>query len=358
MYVAGTGRHLPDHVMTNRDLFELDSIRGGFNVDQARSALRDVPPEELAALSPEEIFDRWALQLTGISVRRILPDGPGFTTEGMCVAAGRAALESAGISASDLDLLLVASLTAQEDVPNAGATVANGLGRPDLPAYVMNAACSGFLHALATADAFIAAGSADTVLVIAGDALSRITAYGDPKTAVLFADGSGAAVLTARPARGRLLAAPALGGEYSADHLNLTALGWGDPDGREHKLSMAGGANVLRYAIRSMEGIAEQALARTSVGWDDVDFVVPHQANERITVGLEKTLALAKGRVLHRIREIGNVSASTVPIVLDELLRGEHGPLPDPSNIVLTAVGGGYASGAAVIEWRGERVSR
>jgi 3-oxoacyl-[acyl-carrier-protein] synthase-3 len=142
-------------------------------------------------------------------------------------------------------------------------------------------------------------------------------------------------------------------GEYSPDHLNLTGLGWGEPAGVEHKLSMAGGANVLRQAIRTMEGAAERALALTPVGWDDVDYVVPHQANERITQGLEKTLGLGKGRVLHRIAEIGNVSASTVPIVLDELLRGHHGALPRPARIVLTAVGGGYASGAAVLEWDG-----
>ena len=100
-----------------------------------------------------------------------------------------------------------------------------------------------------------------------------------------------------------------------------------------------------------MKDIADQALSRTPLGWADVDVVVPHQANERITQGLDKALRLPNGRVLHRIRDLGNLSASTVPIVLDELLRGEHGPLDDPTRIVLTAVGGGYASGAAVVEW-------
>lgn len=351
VHVAGTGHHLPSKAVTNADLFEMPEIRSGFDVEKARGSLRTMDPSEAERLTAAEVFDRWALQLTGVARRRVLPDDPQQTTEAMCVAAGRQALVGAGMDASELDFLVVASLTAYEDVPNSAATVAEGLERPDLPGFVMNAACAGFLHALATAHAFVAAGLRDNVMVIAGDALSRITNYDDPKTAVLFGDGSGAAILTARPARGRLLGAPVLEGEYSPDHLNLTGLGWGEPDGPEHKLSMAGGPNVLRQAIRTMEGAAERALARTPIGWDDVDFVVAHQANERITQGLERTLALRKGRVLHRIAEIGNVSASTVPIVLDELLRGRHGELPRPARIVLTAVGGGYTSGAAVLEW-------
>ena len=351
VHIAGTGHFLPESTVTNADLFALPEIRSGFDVEKARGSLRSLDPDVAAGLASDEVFDRWALQLTGVSARRVLPDEPGRTTESMCVEAGRNALAHAGMDAAELDFLVVASLTAYEDVPNAGATVAAGIGRPDLPGYVMNAACAGFLHALSAAHAYVAAGLRDNVLVIAGDALSRITNLADPKTAVLFGDGSGAAILTAHPARGRLLGPPVIEGEYSPDHLNLTGLGWGTPTGLEHKLSMAGGANVLRQAIRTMEGVAERALALTPIGWDDVDFLVPHQANERITQGLEKSLALSKGRVLHRIAGIGNVSASTVPIVLDELLRGRHGDLPRPARIVLTAVGGGYASGAAALEW-------
>jgi 3-oxoacyl-[acyl-carrier-protein] synthase-3 len=114
---------------------------------------------------------------------------------------------------------------------------------------------------------------------------------------------------------------------------------------------MAGGPNVLRHAIRTMRVAADAALARAGVEWHEVDAVVPHQANGRITVGLERALKLNGGRVIDAIDGLGNVSASSVPITLDRLLRGEHGPLPDQARIVLTAVGGGYASGAAVLEW-------
>ena len=351
VYLAGTGRFLPPEILTNVEMFAIPSVRNAFDVERARGSLRGIEPEEAAGLAPEEVFDRWAIQLTGIEERRILPDLPDASTEAMHVAAGDAALAHAGMDASELDLLLSATLTAREDVPNAACTIGDGLGRPDLPGYVMNAACSGFLHALASAYAFVTSGAADTVLVTVGDSLTRITNWDDPKVAVLFGDGAGAAVVTSKPSPGRILATPVLDGEYSPDHLNVTGLGWGDPLGQEHKLSMAGGANVLRNAVRSMQVVADRALERASLGWDDVDVVVPHQANERITQGLEKVLQLQNGRVLHRIARIGNLSASTVPIVLDELLRGEHGTLTDPTRIVLTAVGGGYASGAAVMEW-------
>jgi len=351
VYLAGTGRFLPPEILTNVEMFAIPSVRNAFDVDKARGSLRGIEPDEAAGLAPEEVFDRWAIQLTGIEERRVLPDLPDASTEAMHIAAGLSALAHAGMPASKVDLLLSASLTAREDVPNAACTIANGIGRPDLPGYVMNAACSGFLHALASAYAFVTSGAADTVLVTVGDALTRITNWDDPKVAVLFGDGAGAAVVTSNPSPGRILATPVLDGEYSPDHLNVTGLGWGDPLGQEHKLSMAGGANVLRNAVRSMQDVADRALERTSLGWNDVDVVVPHQANERITQGLEKVLQLQKGRVLHRIAKIGNLSASTVPIVLDELLRGEHGTLADPTRIVLTAVGGGYASGSAVMEW-------
>ena len=351
VYLAGTARYLPDQVMSNVEMFDIPSVRNAFDLEKARGSLRGLEAAEITALAPAEVFDRWAQQLTGIVERRILPDTPDASTEAMHVVAGRSALVHAGIDASEVDLLLAASLTAKEDVPNAACTIADGIGRPDLPGYVMNAACAGFLHALASAYAFVASGAADTVLITVGDALTRITNWEDPKVAVLFGDGAGAAVVTSNPSPGRILGTPVLDGEYSPDHLNVTGLGWGHPLGKEHKLTMAGGANVLRNAVRSMQDVADRALERTSLGWDDVDVVVPHQANERITQGLEKVLQLKNGRVLHRIAKIGNLSASTVPIVLDELLRGEHGGLADPTRIVLTAVGGGYASGAAVVEW-------
>jgi 3-oxoacyl-[acyl-carrier-protein] synthase-3 len=352
-FVAGSGRYLPQNSVDNFELFQMDSIRRAFDVEMARSSLRGIDPQEAAGLGASEVFDRWAVQVTGIRERRIMDPAVDRSAEWMCAEAGRAALVDAGMEASDLDLLVVASLTELEVVPNAACTVADLLGIPTTPGFVLNAACAGFIHALSTGHAFVAAGSARNVLVVSGDFLTGITDYSDPKTAVLFGDGAGAVVLTAEGGRGRLLAAPYTAADYSPKHLNLTGQAVMRAGDAIPKLSMGGGPNVLRNAIKTMVGVAERALERTDLGWADVDVLVPHQANRRITAGIEKALKLPKGRVIDVIETYGNASASTVPIALDEALKGMHGPLPQTANLVLTAVGGGYTSGAAVIEWSG-----
>jgi 3-oxoacyl-[acyl-carrier-protein] synthase-3 len=218
---------------------------------------------------------------------------------------------------------------------------------------VLNAACAGFIYALAAGHAFIASGAARNVLVVSGDSLTRVVDYTDPKTAVLFGDGAGALVLSAEGGRGRVLAPPYTTAEYSPAHLNLTGQAVMKPGDVIPRLTMGGGPNVLRNAIKSMIGVADSALQRAGLGWVDVDVLIPHQANQRITAGIDKVLDLPRGRVIDIIDLYGNVSASTVPIALDEVLRGLHGELPSPANIVLTAVGGGYTSAGAVIEWSG-----
>jgi len=352
-FVAGSGRYLPQQSVDNFQLYEMESIRRAFDVDMARGSLRGIEPQEAAGLTAAEVFDRWSVQVTGIRERRIMDPAVDRCAEWMCAEAGRTALADAGMEASELDLLLVASLTELDVVPNAACTVGAMLGVPTTPGFVLNAACAGFVYALAAGYAFVTSGSARNVLVISGDFLTGITDYSDPKTAVLFGDGAGAVVLTAEGGRGRLLAAPYTTADYSPKHLNLTGQAVMLPGDAIPKLGMGGGPNVLRNAIKSMVGVAERALERTDLDWTDVDVVVPHQANKRITAGIEKALKLPRIRVIDVIETYGNSSASTVPIALDEALRGLHGPLPPTANIVLTAVGGGYTSGGAVIEWNG-----
>ncbi|HEM47672.1 MAG TPA: ketoacyl-ACP synthase III [Alphaproteobacteria bacterium] len=352
-YVAGTGHYVPDRLVHNVELFEFPGIRETFDTERARASLRSVDPEAADSLSDAEIFDGWARQLTGIGSRRLLSESDDTTVEDMCVVASRRALEAAGLSPAGVDFVVVASLTAREIVPNISISVGARLGIPSVAGFVLNTACAGFLHGLSVGWTYLRTGQARNVLIVSGDALSRITNYRDPKTAVLFADGAGALVLTTEPGRGRVLGPPFLAAEYSPDHLNLVGQGWADEGPSAHKLRMAGGPNVLRHAIRTMREAADVALERSGVAWNEVDAVVPHQANGRITLGLERSLKLERGRVIHAIDGLGNVSASSVPITLDRLLRGEHGPLPESARIVLTAVGGGYASGAAVLEWCG-----
>lgn len=351
VYLSGTGHYVPECQVDNFTLFENPGIRGSFDCERARNSLRKFDPDAANTLSDAEVFDHWVRQLTGVIRRRIVPEDGSVSSEDLCAEASRRALAHAGIQADELDFLVVANLTALEIVPNSAATVGARIGAPSLPGFVLNSACSGFLHALSAGYLQVTTGQSDAVVVASGDALTRVTDYTDPTTAVLFGDGAGATVLTSRPGRGLVLAAPFLGAEYSADHLNLVGQGWGHDGNDNHKITMAGGAHVLRHAVRTMRVAASNALETSGLTWDDVDFVVPHQANERITVSLERALKLKKGRVIHAIEDIGNVSASTVPITLDRLLRGEFGSLPDRSRIVLTAVGGGYTSGAVVIEW-------
>lgn len=349
--IAGSGSYLPPKKVDNLELFGRESIRRNFDVERARASLRDA--EELDDLSPAEVFDRWSVQVTGIRERRILERETGLTTEDMCAEAGRRALEMAGMEAGELDQLLVASLTPSEEVPNTACTVASELGVPHLGGYTLNAACAGFIYAVASAYAMIRSGVARNVLAISGDTLSRVTDYSDPKTAVLFGDGAGAVVLVPSRDGAGILGPPFLTGEYDRDPLWLVGQGWESEDEPVPKLHMVGGPKILRQAIHSMADVASRALERSRRGWEEVDVVIPHQANLRITRGLEKMLKLEKGRVIHTIERYGNLSASTVAVSLDELLRGRRGPLPDPALIVLTAVGGGYTSAGAVIEWRG-----
>lgn len=348
--VVGSGSFLPPTRLDNSALYEIDAIRRNFDVEKARGSLRN--GSGVDDLSPVEVFDLWSRQVTGIRERRIVDSEGEVTTESMCAEASLRALEMARMDARDLDLLLVASLTASEEVPNVACTVGSLIGAPSVGGYVLNAACAGFIYAMATGFSFIKSGIASKILVVSGDALSHIVDYTDPKTAVLFGDGAGAVVLEASAGSGGVLGQPYLAADYSHEHMNLTGQWWID-EGSDSHLRMGGGPQVLRQAVNTMTDVASRALATTGLGWDDIDFVIPHQANLRITQGIEKALRLNKGRVIHTIEDYGNMSASTVPITLDEVLRGRHGPVPDPARIVLTAVGGGYTSGAIVFEWSG-----
>ena len=349
--IAGTGSYLPPKSQDNRELFAIDGIRNNFDVERARASLHN--EEGIETLSPAEVFDRWSVQVTGIRERRIIPFDDEMTTEDMCVRAARKAVEAARLEPGDLDLLLAASVTPADGVPNMACTIGARLGVPNVGGFTLNAACAGFIYAMISAYAHIRSGVARNVLVISGDSLSRITNFEDPKTAVLFADGAGAAVLTAAPAGDDgFLGTPYVAANFKYEHLNLRGQGWEFEHEPIPKLHMGGGPRVLKAAIVSMVTAAESALQGTGLEWDDVDYVVPHQANLRITLGLEKHLKLTRGRVVHTIEHYGNASASTVGITLDEVLRGKHGPLRDPTNLVLTAVGGGYTTAAAAITYK------
>lgn len=344
--IAGTGRYLPETSVDNFDLYARDDVRAAFDIERARQTLRH---EDAGELAPEDVFDRWVRQVTGIEARRVLdPARTGLTTEHMCAEAGRAALEAAGMEPRDLDLLYVASLTCSDSVPNGACTVAGLLGVPRLGGYAFNAACAGFVYGLASGWAAITSGMAENVLVISGDTLTTLVDYTDLNTAVLFGDGAGAAVLGRADGERGFLGRPSMSGEFDREPLYLVGQGWETEEEPQPKLHMVGGPRILRNAIQTMAAAADRAVDSTGLSWDDVDIVIPHQANLRITQGLEKHLGLSNGRVIHNIGQYGNMSASTVGVTLDEVVRGLHGPVPEPATVVLTAIGGGYTTAAAV----------
>ncbi len=346
--ITGTGRFLPDNEITNAELFnECQPVRDAFDVDKARAAIKRV--DLSADTDPAAVFDHWVRQVTGVETRRHLSPESGLTTEDMCADACRAALDAAGREATDMDMILVGSLTAADEVPNAACTVAERLGAPGLGGYVLNAACAGFVYGIGAAWSAIVSGMAERILVVSGDTLTRYINYSDLRTAAIFGDGAGAVVLERGSGDRGVLGPPSYGGEFDRGPLFMVGQGWELPDEPFPVLHMEGGPRILRAAITKMSSIATEALRRAGVDWSDVDIVIPHQANLRITQGLERALRLKRGRVIHNIMRYGNMSASTVAVTLDEVVRGMHGEVPDSATIVLTSVGGGYTTAAAVV---------
>ena len=345
--VTGTGSYLPPDAVDNFQLFEMGTLRASFDVEQARTALRGV--EGADDLSAPEVFDEWARQVTGIRSRRWLPPESDLTTEDMCARAGLAALEAAGRGPDEIDQLYVATVSPSDEVPNMACTVADKLGNPKLGGFTINAACAGFVYGVGAGWSAIVSGMAERVLVVSGDVLTRLVTYDDVRTAVLFGDGAGAAVLERCEGDRGVLGPPASSGQFDRDPLYLAGQSWRRNGDRVPILHMEGGPRIVRSAVVKMAEVGGQALERAGLDWSDVDFVIPHQANMRITRGLEQRLRLSKGRVVHNIVDYGNMSASTVAITLDEVLRGRHGPVPDPATIVLTSIGGGYTMAAAVL---------
>jgi 3-oxoacyl-[acyl-carrier-protein] synthase-3 len=293
-----------------------------------------VPTDDVAArvgVEPE-----WILRRTGIAARRHLT--PDATLTDLATDAARAALEDAGVDGADLDAVLVATASADQVMPAAAPLVAQRLGAASAMAWDVNLACTGFLAGLEQGAALIESGRATTVLVIAAEALSRVTDHTDRKTAALFGDGAGAAVLV--PGGPMRLGQSVLRAEGD-DHGALVV-------DHDERLVRMDGQVVFQRAVAGMERCCIDVLAAAGVSVDDVDLVVPHQANARITLSLSERLGLPPERVVDAIREVGNTGAASIPLALDQARR--DGRLPDEGLLLLTAFGAGFASGAVLVE--------
>jgi 3-oxoacyl-[acyl-carrier-protein] synthase-3 len=336
--IVGTGSYLPKQQISNEQIQKMVS-----NFDPQRASMP---------------FPQWVEKVTGIKTRGFVEDED---TEMMAAEAAQKALETAGMKAADLDFIIASSFTPTRDVPNLACSVGHMIGADGVGGFPLNTACAGFVYALAVAYAMIRSEVYTNILVVSSEALSRVIDFGDPSTAVLFADGAGAAVLQASD-EGGICSSPYLTSDYS-EHIYLKNSDAVNPQERlksqgkeflpRNMLHMPGGPHVLKRAINGMAEVLHKALELSPYELEDLDVIIPHQANLRIADGLITKLGVPQKKVCRIIHSIGNTSGASVAISLDRAIRGEVDDLKiNPGDKVgLTAIAGGYSAGAIVFEY-------
>ncbi|WP_230482850.1 beta-ketoacyl-ACP synthase III [Sphingomonas sp. Leaf21] len=307
---------------------------------------RRVSNEELA--QEVDTSDEWIVERTGIRFRHIA--GPEETTATLAADAAKAAIAAAGLSAQDIDLIVLATATPDQTFPATATKVQTMLGIDDCVAFDVAAVCSGFLYAVQVADAMLRSGVQRRALVIGAETFSRILDWEDRTTCVLFGDGAGAMVLEAREsddADGRGILATRLHADGRHNGL-LYVDGGPSTTGTVGKLRMKG-REVFRHAVVNLAQVMEEALGLAGFTSDDVDWVVPHQANARILDATARKLSLPSEKVIVTVDQHANTSAASVPLALDTAVR--DGRIRQDDLIVLEAMGGGFTWGAAVIRF-------
>ncbi|HEX9124560.1 MAG TPA: beta-ketoacyl-ACP synthase III [Actinomycetota bacterium] len=298
-----------------------------------------------------ETSDEWIRDRTGIRERRFAAETQ--TTSDLAVEAARQALDAAGITPEQVDLLICATLTPDTPIPAASVWVQRKLGIA-CPAFDLNAACAGFSYGISTGTAFIESGAADTVVVMGAEILSRVLDLSDRGTCVLFGDGAGAAVLrpSERPGvlgsvlgadgqAAEILIIPAGGSARPASHETLAA--------HEHTIKMPSGREVFKRAVVEMANASRQLLDKSGYTPDDVDLLIPHQANARIMLAVAERLGIGRDRAVIDVAEVGNTSAASIPIALDRAWRA--GRIRQDALVLITSFGAGLAWGANLIRW-------
>lgn len=325
--IIGVGAALPDRVLTNFDLEKM-----------------------------VETSDEWITTRTGIKERRIAEEGR--STSDYAAAAARVALERARVDPGELDLIIVATVTPDMFFPATACLVQSEIGADKAAAFDLSAGCSGFVYALDVATRGVQAGAYRRVLVIGADLLSRVTDFTDRTTCVLFGDGAGAVVVSRVDAGGVLstyLGADGGGGQNLCIPAGGSRLPAPRADAKDHYIKMAGN-EVFRFAVRIMPEAALEALRRAGIEPQQIDLLVPHQANIRIIDAAAKRLGIDDERVFVNVDRYGNTSAASIPIALNEAV--ESGRLRSGDIVVLVGFGAGLTWGAAVIEWNEEGTAR
>ncbi len=322
--ITGTGRYVPEKVITNAYLEKIVDTN-----------------------------DEWIQQRTGIVERRMA--APDQATSDLCYEASKIAIEDAGLKPTDIDQIIVATVTPDTVFPATACRVQDKLGCRQVPAFDLAAACSGYIYGLAVARTTIAAGVADHILVIGAETLTRITDYTDRGTCILFGDGAGATVLSAVPnsepgiidthlasdgSGGDLMILPAGGSLHPASHETV--------DQKMHFTRLQGRA-VYKNAISKIVMLVNESLARCHLTLDDIKLIIPHQMNARIIESAAKHLSIPIEKIFVNLDQYGNTSAATVPMAIDQARR--EGKIQKGDLVCLVAFGGGMTWASALIRW-------
>lgn len=321
--ITGTGSYAPKKVITNHDLAKLVDTN-----------------------------DEWIIERTGIRERRIAEKGQ--TTSDLAYEAGRKALKAAGIGADELDLILVATMTPDMILPSMSCVLQDKLGAKKAAAFDLYAACSGFIYGMSVANAFIRSDIYKNVLLVGAEVLSRFTDWEDRGTCILFGDGAGAVVIQRHAGKrgilsthlhsdgalGDLIHVPAGGASHPASHDTIRK--------RMHFIKMKGN-ETFKAAVRALEGVVQEALEHNKVKPEEIDFLVPHQANLRIIQAMAQRLNMPMEKVVLTLPKYGNTSAASIPMALDEAVR--DGRIKENHLLLFEAFGGGLTWASALVRW-------
>jgi len=317
--IVGTGRYLPERVLTNFDLEKM-----------------------------VETSDEWIRTRTGVERRHIAAEDE--STSDLALAAAQAAIEDAGIDKNEIDLIVIGTTTPDLVFPNIATLVQNRLGLHGCPSFSLEAACTGFIYALATADKFVRAGESKCALVIGAEIITKLVDWTDRSTCVLFGDGAGAVILKPSDEPGIISCHLGADGQYR-DLLyypygvskDLSKAGTGDA-----RLMMSGN-EVFKVAVKTLGSVAEEALKANGIDKSDLDWLVPHQANMRIITATAKRLDMPLEKVILTVQDHGNTSAASVPMALDVGIR--DGRIKRGHLILMEAFGGGFTWGSILMRY-------
>lgn len=326
--ISGVGSYVPENRVTNEDLSKI-----------------------------VETSHEWIVERTGIHERRVLSEDKA-TSDTATIAATKA-LEDAKLEPEDIDLIIVATVTADYALPSTACIVQKNIGAIKAAAFDINAGCSGFVYGLTLGESFIKSGIYEKILVIGAETLSRIVDWQDRNTCVLFGDGAGACILErceegfgilsselgSDGSNGEVLIQPAGGSKFPASQETL--------DKRLHYIKMDG-KEVFKFAVRVMEKASMNALEKANLELKDLDFLIPHQANTRIIDSAAKKLKLGKDKIYVNLNKYGNMSSASIPVALDEAIKEKR--IKKGDNVLLVAFGAGLTWASMTLKWNKEEI--